>query len=80
MTSRYLLLYATEDGSYARFMGERELAEMLENPREYAGISNFYRVIPSMRQLDEYDDGFAVLLRVELVVPEPKTLAWRING
>lgn len=78
MTKEYLLLYSDEDGGNAIFLDDAELQEMLSNPRGYASIKDFYLQLPSMH-LSEYDEGHAVLLKVELLKPRSKTLAWRID-
>jgi hypothetical protein len=70
MVQRWAMLRPNEDGRHFRLLRDQSMRHMLAWPGEY-GIKQFV----ALDELDPdpalWDPGTAVLLRVEVVVPEP---------
>jgi hypothetical protein len=70
MTQRWAILRPNEDGQHFRLLRDPSMRHMLAWPEEY-GIKRFV----TLDELDPdpavWEPGTAVLLRVEVVVPEP---------
>lgn len=73
---RWVLLKPDEDGNPAKWLTQAELAELLADPSQW-GVAEFAH-IDDMRGTDPayWPDKIAVLMRVEVVIPERG--GWRL--
>lgn len=86
--SMFLLVQPGDGGTHLVWLGAHELRELLEDPDTYAGVREFLDALPhvgptsshgSDRDPAYWDEGSGMLLKVELVVPEPSG-AYRLPG
>jgi hypothetical protein len=77
----YLLIHSSEDGEPITPLNEAELAQVLRKPEEWSirkfGDSSFFHANAS--NTNYWEEGTAVLLKVEVLIPTPVTTAWTIK-
>jgi hypothetical protein len=73
MDKLYGLMQADEDGRHLRIKSETELKEVLDNPEEWSGITEFKDAAWLVENPDPnyWPEGVAVLLSVRVIVPVP---------
>jgi len=67
----YILLKGDEDGNPIRFLNAGTLRDLLENPRETYGITEFGDAVPANWDHNYWPGGFGLLLKAEIVQPVP---------
>ena len=70
MTTQWAYLRPDEDGRPFRLLNQSMLKHLLDSPSEY-GIKRFCTLEELEPDPCDWPTGTAVLLRVEVVVPEP---------
>ena len=77
----YLLIHSSEDGEPITPLNEAELAQVLRKPEEWSiktfKDSSFFHANAS--NTNYWEEGTAVLLKVEVLIPTPVTTAWTIK-
>jgi hypothetical protein len=76
---RWLLITNSPDGVY-RWLDDGEVAELVADPIRYAKVRKFVdgEFAGPEPAPWHWDGGDALLLHVEVVVPEPVTTAWAL--
>ena len=74
---RWLILVPDEDGNPTRWLSHQDLERMLAVVADH-GIREFLSEVPAQADPNYWPDGSALLLQVEIVVPEPVTTAYRL--
>lgn len=74
--SDYILIQPSEDGDPIAWLDSEALAELLEDPLSYAGVERFLDRYPG--NPNYWEEGTALLLKVEPVVPQPVVAKWRL--
>ena len=79
--TKYAYIHPDEDGNTLTFVEEDELDELLDNPREFAGIETFVGEEKLEEEADpqNWDEGEAMLVKIEVIKPKEKTKAWVIE-
>jgi hypothetical protein len=76
----WLLLKPDEDGRPVSLLSEADLAELLNDPTETYGVRKFETIdfLQDNPDPNYWPDGIAVLLRAEVVLPQPVVSQWEI--
>jgi hypothetical protein len=69
MTYQYALLKGSEDGNPFKLLTPAELADLLANPADW-GVAEFADLADMPTDPNYWPDRVAVLLKVEVVLPE----------
>lgn len=69
--SGYVLLKGSEDGNPVRFLSNQGLRDLLADPRDTHGITEFGSALPDNHDHNYWPDGYGLLLRAVIVQPEP---------
>lgn len=69
--TRWLLVKGDEDGNPITWLDEDDLERLLGNPEEEHGVTRFLAEVPELLDPNYWPDGYAVLLKAEIVVPKP---------
>ncbi len=75
MEKKYVLIHQSEgEGISVTFLDDDNLEQLLDNPRDCASVDRFADKVPAWT--DDLEDGQALLLKFELLVPKEKTKAF----
>ncbi len=76
---KYLLLKSDEDGDVTTFLNDADLDELLTNPTEYIGVEGFITEVNDDTNPMDWDEGEALLLKIEVLVPEVVATAFKLD-
>lgn len=75
----YALITNSEDGESVIFLSQKGLLGLLENPMEHCSVKSFIeKVDDSNNRVYKWDNGEALLLKYEIVVPKPTAIRYCI--
>lgn len=78
MAKQWLLLQGNEDGNPTRWLTQEQLDEILEDPEGW-DVSKFLDLTAKELNPQYWVHGEAMLLKVEVVIPQPTVVAYRIK-
>jgi hypothetical protein len=80
-TLTYALIKGSDDGTQIVLLPKQQLNELLTNPKEFAGITEFRNGawFGANPDANYWPEGVGVLVKIEAVVPRPVTTAYAIE-
>ena len=67
---KYILIQPNEDGNPIYWLEDKEIEDIMELKEDY-GIKRFLEKVPENSNPNDWEEGDALLLEVEIKVPKP---------